>query len=317
MRSSRTVAWTMILALTALAAAPTARAVDASRPTVGDIWAYSTNTTAAAGFNLVGELTFAVSSRGPARIVDETLEVFSVTASGRGNATGTFETPIGDFPVTGEWTLTGVEALETAGLKVVSSLLDLFVEGTIHSDPLPQSFSFRFQNTTTYTILGDTWRFPLDVGDAGAVTSRYESVEDVRIEYGLVDNRTQSRGSGNLTLSYSMLSASTMATRAGTFEVYRIREDWPDGSYEIRWYAPAAGNDARREVYNATGVRLGQADLIAYRYQALEPTRIFGLTLDQWAIVLITIATAAGATAVLALRKRRKRRRNPGHPPAP
>lgn len=294
-------------AFLAVAAGPTVQAVAAPTLTVGDFWVYSTNTTADAGFDLVGQVSFTIVSRGPTPISGRTYDAVRVTVSGHGAVTGRFPTPLGDFPVTGTWIVTGTETLETLGYKVVSSVLDLQASGSVQMTPLTQDFSLHVQNTTTFDILNDSWRFPREVGDSGSVTMRYDSVEDFRFQLGLVENQNHTQGSGTLRLNYSMSAETSAPTQAGTFDAFQIREDWPDGRQEVSLYAPAVGNDARREMYNRTGAQIVGAELVSYRYQALEPATFLGLATAQWTIVLAVIAAAVGIAVIFLIRRRKKK----------
>ncbi len=307
MASLRAATFLIVLVFLAVAAAPTVQAVDAPSITVGDFWVYATNTTAEAGFDLVGQISFTVASRGPTLIGGKTYDAVRVTVSGHGNATGLIPTPLGDFPVTGTWIVTGTETLETVGFKVVSSVLDLQASGKVHMTPVTQDFSLHVQNTTTFDLLNDTWRFPRDVGDSGSVTMQYDSVEDFRFQLGLLENQNHTQGSGTLRLNYTMATETPAPTQAGTFDAFPIREDWPDGSYGISLYAPAVGNDAHREMHNRTGVRFVNADLVSYRYQALEPATFLGLTIVQWAFVLPVVAAGVGIASILLWRRRKRK----------
>src|SRR5207247_4047182 len=111
--------------------------------------------------------------------------------------------------------------------------------------------------------------------------------------------------------SYSIEAATSVETPAGHFDAYPIRESEPDGTETVSFFAPVAGNHARTEARNGT-TQVGTADLVSYRYQALEPPTFLGLTMDRWAFVTI----GAAATTVLVVWwfcRRRKRASRDGH----
>src|SRR5205807_9326364 len=88
--------------------------------------------------------------------------VMSVTGSGSG--TRTFATQFGSTRASGEWTVSGREILDAHGLKILSSVIDLETNGTLHTSPIPLPFALSVQNTTSYRLEGDPWQFPLTVG---------------------------------------------------------------------------------------------------------------------------------------------------------
>src|SRR5207247_2486955 len=75
-------------------------------------------------------------------------------------------------------------------------------------------------------------------------------------------------------------------------------------SFMVSFFAPVAGNYARTEAHNGTST-VGTADLVSYRYQALEPPTFLGLTADRWA--LAAIGTVAVGIALVWWYRRRKR----------
>src|SRR3989442_4928720 len=105
--------------------------------TVGDCWTYHTNTSLAAAFFLDGEITLGVSSQGPATIEGASYDAVRMSVTGSGAAAGTFPTHLGLTSASGIWLLTGEETLESSGLKVVSSVLDLEAKGTFRTASLP------------------------------------------------------------------------------------------------------------------------------------------------------------------------------------
>ena len=90
---------------------------------------------------------------------------------------------------------------------------------------------------------------------------------------------------GLMIVTYTAEPLMRIDTPIGSFDTFPIGETYPDGTSARLYFAPVAGGYARTEARNQTAV-LGTTDLVAYRYQALEPPRFLGLTLDQWAIAV-------------------------------
>lgn len=283
---------------------PGAAAIDGPAITPGDAWTYATNMTVAEDFYLCGQVTVRALAREPRTVEGVALDVLRMALDGQGDAGGTFDTGVGRVRVTGSWRLTGEEWLEADGLKVVRSLVDVRANGTVHSDPFPQGFLFTLTNTTTFRILEDTWRYPLDVGDEGILVALMNATEDSRFQWSGVSDPDHSEGVGNVSLAFVAEARETVSVPAGSFDALRIRQTREDGSYEIVHYAPRAGNAVRTEARNGTGATLGSADLVSYRYQALEPAGFLGLDGLTWALLLLLFATVTSATVTFALRKR-------------
>jgi len=305
-----------VLAISSLAGTTAAsnEVVSGPRLTVGDFWTYHTNTSLAAGFFLDGEITLGVSSQGPVTIEGASYDAVQMSVTGSGAAAGTFSTHLGLTPASGRWLLTGEESLESAGLKVVSSVLDLEANGTFRTSSLPIPFLLSVQNTTTFRFFDDPWRFPAEIGNTSVVTGQMNFSEDSRLFYGF-QNQTHTAGRVWWNVSYALETAIAVDSPAGHFDAYRIRETTPDGSYALSYYAPATGNDARTESYNGTS-RVATNELVSYRYQALEPRRFLGLTASQWGIVGIVTAVASSTTVAVWIRiRRRSRGPETGSPP--
>src|SRR2546422_182481 len=130
------------------------------------------------------------------------------------------------------------------------------------------------QNTTTFRLVDDAWRFPLEIGNSSVVTRRMNFSEDFRFFYGLQSTPLHTQGSLWWNATYNLEAQVAIDTPAGHFDAYRIREAAPDGTYGLLYYAPATGNDARTEAYNGTA-KVATSELTSYRYQALEPARTF------------------------------------------
>lgn len=281
----------VIALLTGVVATPSGK-VDAPRLTVGDSWTYHTNTSLGPAFFFDGHVTLTVTGMGPVTVEGATYDAVRTSVSGAGTATGTVSTPVGPTPASGTWLLAGQEVLESAGLKVVSSVLDLEANGTLHTQPVAIQFKLTIQNSTTYRLEDDAWRFPLVIGNSTLVGSQMNFSEDIRLSYG---SPVQARGRAWWNVTYSLETQIAVDTPAGRFDAYRIRELDPDGSYSLVFYAPATGNNARTETFSRTS-EVATSELVSYRYQALEPARFLGLPLDDWAIAGV-IGAAAGSVA--------------------
>jgi hypothetical protein len=149
------------------------------------------------------------------------------------------------------------------------------------------------------------------VGDSVVVQGELNFSEDVRLFYGFPTTPTHIAGVVWWNVTYTLENQVRVDTPAGPFDTYRIRQAYPDGTYTLSFFAPAAGNDARTETHNQT-TEFSSADLVAYRYQALEPAKFLGLTSDQWIIAAVVGATAGAFGFVWWWRRRRKR-----EPPEP
>ena len=285
-------------------ATPASGEVSAPLLTAGDSWTYRTNTSIGGAFYLGGDVTLTTTGRGPVSVDGTTYDAVRFSLSGAGSANGTIEAQLGSTRASGNWVLSGNEVLESAGLKVVSSVLDLEVSGTLHAEPVAFPFQLSVQNTTTFQIVDDSWRFPLGVGNSTVVASRMNFSEDFRFFYGFQTTPFHTQGSLWRNVTYRLEAQVAVDTPAGHFDSYRIREAAPDGTYSLVYYAPATGNDARTEAYNGTA-KVATSELTSYRYQALEPARFFGLTATDWVIAGIAVASVAGAFVALWIRRRR------------
>jgi len=297
--------------LTLLAFSASGAAVSGPALTPGDFWTYRTNTSIGGAFYLVGDVTLMTKGRERVSVEGTTYDAVRFTLSGAGTANGTVATQLGPTRASGSWVLSGNEVLESAGLKVISSVLDLEASGTLHTAPLAIPFQLSVQNTTTFRLVDDEWRFPLEIGNSSLVARRMNFTEDFRFFYGLQSTPLHTQGSLWWNATYTLDAQVAVDTPAGHFAAYRIREAYSDGTYGLFYYAPATGNDARTEAHNGTA-QVATSELTSYRYQALEPARFFGLTGTDWAIAGIALAAVGGAGAILWLRRRRQSR-----PPGP
>jgi len=291
----------VIGALLAMASVTTASAaVDRPVLTPGDFWTYRTNSTLLPGLYLVGEVTSQVMGQERMTVEGVTMDAYRIQVTGTGDASGQLRSTFMNGSIRGSWRVTGQELLEPSELKVVSTVLDLSVNGTFQG-VIP--FSARVQNTTTFRILEDAWRFPLEVGRTGHVTVLFNYTED-RYGFGETGNRTT--GSGIWVLNYTMEARTDVSVWARTFDAYRIREDWPGGGYSLLFFAPSVGNNVRTESYNDTGSLTATTELVAYRYQVVSPPTFLGLPSWQWGLAAGGIA----AVALLAWSRRRSRKRS-------
>ena len=305
----RVLALVLAIALVPLAASPPA-ALDRPTWTPGDSWTYATNTTLTPGLNLTGSVVSTFQGVLPATPTGPTVPAYRIVVSGSGTAAGAVTTSAGAVPVAGTWILTGEQRLETVGLQPVYNLLDLSVNGT-YSIGLP--YSARVQNTTTFQVLSDDWTYPLDPGASGRVTAAYNFTQDSSFA-GPVSGSLHDAGTGEWTVDFSIGPPTSVHTPAGTFTAYPVTETWPDGSRELSYAAPLAGNAVATQTYGPDGNLTAVTTLTSYRYQALETPAFLGLTLVQWSVVAAAVAAALVAGFVLR-RRRRKARPKPEDTP--
>ncbi len=280
----------------------------------GDTWTYRTNTSLATGLALDGHVTLAVAAHSSTEVEGRTYDAYVMSVTGSGSATGTFATQVGSLQASGEWTVSGREILDAHGLKILSSVIDLEANGTLHTNAIPLAFLLSVQNSTSYRLEGDPWQFPLTVGATASLSSRMNFSEDFRlVYYGASLTPTHVAGLTWSNMTYDIQAVIGIDTPAGRFEAYPIRETFADGSFTVSFFAPVAGNHARTEAHNGTST-VGTADLISYRYQALEPPTFIGLTTDRWAFAAIGIV-AVGIALVWWYRRRKRPAALPGPPP--
>jgi len=305
-----------VLATACAAEGATTVSVSGPSLTVGDTWTYRTNTSATRSLVLEGRVTLTVTSRGPTAVEGRTLDAYTFSVAGSGTASGTFATRFGSTRASGDWRVTGLEVVDVRGLKILSTILDLEANGTLHTNPIPLPFLLSVQNTTSYRLDADPWQFPLAVNTNAVVASRMNFSEDFHLIYsGFSQPPVHSVGMVWWNVTYSLEAALGIDPPAGHFDAYPIRQTYPDSSVTVSFFAPVAGNHARTETRNQTST-LGTADLESYRYQALEPPTFLGLTSDRWALVAIVIGVA-GVVLIWWTRRRRKPFTPPEAPPAP
>lgn len=290
-----------------MAVSDTAVSVNAPGLAPGDFWTYRTNTSLS-GLSLDGRVTLTVTGHAPTVVEGTAYDAYAISISGTGTAEGTFEADFGSTVASGAWNLTGQEWIEARGLKVLSTVLDLEAEGTLRTQPVRLPFALRVQNTTSYRLSADVWGFPLQVNDSAVVSTKMNFSTDFGLSFGLPTPPVHSAGLVWWNVTYALQPPIDVATQAGSFDSYPIRERFPDGSSTLYYYAPAAGYHARTVAHNETS-EIGSTELVAYRYQALEPGRFLGLTTNQWGIVAVPIAI--GITLFVWWRRRRPRSRQP------
>jgi hypothetical protein len=288
--------------------------VDAPSLTVGDTWTYRTNTSLTRSLALEGRVTLTVTGRGLTSVEGHAFDAYTLDVAGKGTASGTVVTRFITAQASGEWHVTGRELVDVRGLKILSTVLDLEANGTLHTNPIPLPFLLSVQNTTSYRLDADPWQFPLTVGATTVVSSRMNFSEDFHLVYtGFSPPPTHSAGIVWWNVTYGLEASMGIDPPAGHFDAYPIRETFPDGSVTVSFFAPAAGNHARTEAHNRTST-VGTADLVSYRYQALEPPTFLGLTSERWALVAIVIGVV-GAVLIWWTRRKRKPTPPPATPP--
>lgn len=294
------------------ATSPTLERVDGPALRIGDTWTYHSNTSLGTTFYFDGQVTLTVLYKGPVLIEGVDVDAYRLQVSGVGTAAGTFSGQFGTAPASGSWVVSGQETLESAGLKSIASVLDLEANGTLDTLPVRLQFQLSVQNTTTYRFTQDQWRFPLSVLNATVVHGQMNYSEDFRLFYGLPTTPSHSAGILAWNISYAMEAHTAIDTPAGHFDAWRIRQTFPDRTFNLLFYAPTAGNYARTETYQGSN-RVATTELTSYRYQALEPPTFVGFTSVQWAVF-----TAVGAVAVVGIffiNRRRKKPQPPAEPP--
>jgi len=307
----------MLVAISlALAVVPvTEEVVQGPRLTVGDWWRYLTNSSLASGFFLEGTATLAVLGHGPSTIEGTTIDAYRLSVVGAGTAAGTITTDLGTSPASGSWVLTGEEFVESLGMKTIASVIDLEASGTLHTQPRGIGFQLSVQNTTSYGISNDPWRFPLTVGTSQIVRSVINFSEDFRLAYGFPSTPVHTAGITPWNVTYTINASAGIDTPAGRFDAYPIHAAYPDGIANVFFFAPSAGNDVRTETYNGSG-RVAITELTAYRYQATEPPRFLGLTVTDWGFLGL-LAVAAAASVLILHRWLRGPAPRTGSPPPP
>lgn len=266
--------------------------------TVGDTWTYETDTALMPGLNLTGTVTSTVVGQVPTLVAGASVDAYRVLLAGSGSAAGTVHLNSGNVTIQGSWVLTGDERFEPTNLDLIYDLLDLSVNGTYQTF-LP--FSLRVQNTTTYYVRADDWRYPLAAGTNGSRTVDYNFTQDAYSTGG----STHASGVGEWTFGFSMGAPTTVSTPAGSFSAYPITETWPDGSAQRTFSSPQVGNAVRTESYAPGGNRTAVTSLTSYRYQVLETTTYLGLTALEWAAVSSVIVAGVVITVVWRWRRRR------------
>lgn len=285
------------------ARAPLGSSMEAPAWSAGDFWEYRFNTTFEGSIYLDGTVRAAISGVRAEVVRGVAQDVFVVNTSGLGILQGAFRLFNVSVPATGFWNLTGEEWIATASRKIVKSLVVITADGKVPI-PIPDTdFHLSWTNLTMNRVVQDPFTYPVALGFSGTVTLNSSWQEDVVLQ--LDDNPPETFSNVNETdvaFQVRVPNTATVTVPAGTFETFEIREAWPDGSSDRFDYAPAAGNNARTEAYNASGDSLSRTELVAYRYQASEPPA------DSSLLYLATgIGVAAVASAALAVKWWRRR----------
>lgn len=303
----------LVLALVVGTGGSAHAAMEGPRPTVGDWWTYQTNSTFEGGLTLGGQATLTVTAVGPERVDGVTIDGVRMSVRGEGTAAGNFTSRFISAPASGVWVLSGEEIMEMSGFKVASSVLDLEANGTLHTQPLPIPFRLSAQNTSTHRFVSDSWHLPLGIGNSTVIRSELNFTEDFEI-LGIPGPSIHASGRVAWNTTYAIEAEIAIDTAAGRFDSYRIRQTLADGSSALLYFAPAVGNYARTESRNGTS-EVASAELVAYRYQSLEPSRFIGFAADEWALVVLLVAAAVAGLLVWRHWQRRPREETP--PPEP
>jgi len=289
--------------------APLPDAMEAPAWSPGDFWVYRFNSTFERSVFLNGTLRAEVQQLANVTVRGVPQDVFVVDTGGSGTLEGVFPTPLGDLPAAGSWNLTGEQLFATASRKIVKTLISIAAAGQVGILDLP--FTLLWINSTSSRVIRDEWTYPVPMGFSGDVTLNASMAEDVFLQFGTNPPlNTSTLVDAEVTFAVSLLSKSTAAVPAGTFETYVVRESWPDGGTERFDYAPAAGNNARTQTFNSSGAEVTRTELVAYRYLAGEA---------QPSLVPIIVAGLAIAVAVVVLAMwtaRRRRREREYTPPS-
>src|SRR5437667_325911 len=196
-------------------ASPASGSLSGPLLTVGDSWTYRTNTSIGGAFFLGGDVTVTTTGKGLQSVDGIMYDAVRFSLSGAGTANGTVASQFGPTRASGNWVLSGSEVFESAGLKLVSSVLDLEASGTLHTAPVAFPFQLSVQNTTTFRIVEDSWRFPLGIGNSSVVASRMNFSEDSRFFYGLQTTPSHTQGSLWWNVTYALETPVAVDTPAG------------------------------------------------------------------------------------------------------
>ncbi len=297
MRSFAAIFGALLFLLSLSSAAAPDATVNAPLLTPEDTWTYHTNTSLASDFFLDGQVTATVKDHGTFDVEGTPYDAYRVDVSGSGIAAGNLTIDFISAPASGNWVLTAEETIESKGMKTIANVLDLEASGMLYTSPFHVPFHLRVQNTSAYRIVDDPWSFPLSVGATGVVRSELNFTQDITVS---PTPPIPSAGLAWTNVTYTLETQAVVDTPAGHFDAFRIRQAFPDGAYNQLFFAPAAGNSVRTEMYDGTGTEpVATTELVSYRYQVLEPARFFGLTTSDWAIVLVVVAAAVVVLIVL------------------
>ena len=163
-----------------------------------------------------------------------------------------------------------------------------------------------FQFTVILTLTHDppvATRWPLRTQDTWTSSSTRSTVTQI-LPFG-PGNPVQAL----LDTSYVVEATSTVTVPGGTFETTPLRAQ--SGERSTTYWAPSAGNYARRQTFDGNNQETSSAELTSYRYQDVG---FLGMPLLVWLLIVVLVIVAIMAVAV-----RRGRRRSiippPGYPP--
>ena len=313
MRASPFLLAAALLLVAGSARAPLGGSMEAPAWSPGDFWEYRFNTTFEDSVYLDGTVRAAVSGVRAEVVRGVPQDVFVVNTSGLGVLRGSFQFSNVSIPATGTWNLTGEEWIATASRKIVKSLVVIAADGTVPVPVPGTAFHLSWTNLTANRVVQDTFTYPVPFGFSGTVTLNSSWREDVVIQ--LDDNPPETLSNVNETeigFGVALASRGNTTVPAGTFETFDVRETWPDGTSDRFDYAPAAGNNARTEAYNASGGPVSRTELVAFRYRASEPPAD---PTGTYVAVGLGIAAAVVAIALLVRWRRRRAAREKEYTP--
>lgn len=300
----------VFVALVLASFAPAASAtLDRPRYATGDFWRYTSSLTEPLGLRFEGSTTLDAGDLVSIDIQGETVSARAFLLSGGGTVVGDFE---GLGTIAGEWTVTGTEHWETGEWNSVRSFARITANGVIEGGPAPVPFSLDIVNETTRRILADSWTWPLEPGETGSTTARWNGSQTVTVQFGTFAPETNASSlDGVFTTRFAHVRTETIAVPAGTFEAYVVRVEGPEGGHRLRWLSARAGAAVRQEEFNGSGVGVATTELKEFRYQAGESVPF------PWLLVLVASLAAVAATLGVLLAVRRRPPPDVWMPPTP
>lgn len=104
-----------------------------------------------------------------------------------------------------------------------------------------------------------------------------------------------------ITVQTAVQASATVTVAAGSFETTPVRED--TGGHSSTYWAPGAGNYARRQEFDSGGTETYSAELREYRYQG---PGFLGLPYLYWFFIIVALIVIIAAVA-----SRSRRRKGP------